>query len=47
MVTGALDEGRIGGFESQHAMLCQIHGILESAAKDSGHNLTWGSPLLG
>ena len=24
MVAGALDEGRIGGFERQHAMLCQI-----------------------
>ena len=47
MATGAVDEGRIGGFERQHAMLCQIHGILESAAKDSGHNLTWGSPWLG
>ena len=34
MVAGALDEGRIEGFERQHAMLCQINGILESAAKD-------------
>ena len=28
-------------------MLCQIHGILESAAKDGGHDLVWGWPLLG
>ena len=32
MVTGALDEGRIGGLERQHAMFCQIYGIVESAA---------------
>ena len=47
MVAGALDEGRIGGFERQHATLCQICGILESAAKDSGHDLAWRWPLLG
>ena len=46
MVTGALDEGRIGGFERHHAMFCQICGMLESA-KDSGHDLTWIWPLLG
>ena len=40
IVAEALDEGRIGGLERQHAMLCQIYGILESAAKDSGHDLT-------
>ena len=28
-------------------MLCQICGILEYAAKDNGHALAWGSPLLG
>ena len=44
MVAGALDEGRIGGFERQHVMLCQIYGILESAAKDSGHDLVWVGP---
>ena len=38
MVTGGLDEGRIGGFERQHALLCQIYGMLESAAKDSYPN---------
>ena len=47
MVAGALDEGRIGGFERQHAMLCQIYRILESGAKDNGHDLVWGWPLLG
>ena len=47
MVAGALDEGRIGGLERHHAMLCQIYRILESAAKDSGHDLTWGWPWLG
>ena len=47
MVAGALDEGRIGGFERQHATLCQICGILESAAKDSGHDLAWTWPSLG
>ena len=47
MVAGALDEDRIGGFERQHAMLCQIYGTPESAAKDSGHDLAWGWPLLG
>ena len=40
MVAGALYEDRIGGFERQHAMLFQMYGILESAAKDSGHDLT-------
>ena len=45
MVAGALDEGRIGGFERQHAMLCQIYKILESGAKDNGHDLVWGWPL--
>ena len=39
--TGALDEGRVGGFERQHAMFCQMYGVLESAATDSGHNSTW------
>ena len=39
MVAGAIDEGRSGGFERQHAMLCQIYGMLESAAKDSGHDM--------
>ena len=34
MVAGVLDEGRIGGFERQHAMLCQIYRILEFGAKD-------------
>ena len=34
MATRDLDEGRLGGFERQHALLCQIHGMLESAAKD-------------
>ena len=29
------------------ARVCQIYGILESAAKDSGHDLAWGWPLLG
>ena len=47
MVAGAPDEGRIGGFERQHALLCQIYRILESAAKDSGHDLAWGWLLLG
>ena len=40
MVAGPFDEGRIGGSERQHAMLCPIYGTLESAAKDSGHDLT-------
>ena len=34
-VTGDLDEGRIGGFERPDAILFQIYGMLESAAKDS------------
>ena len=34
MVTGDLDEGRIGGSERHHA-ICQIYGMLESAAKAS------------
>ena len=46
MVLGALDESRIGGFERQHAMLCQIYRILESGAKDNVHDLVWGGPLL-
>ena len=41
------DDGRIGGFERQHAMLWQIYGVLESGAKDSSHELTWAWPLLG
>ena len=47
MVAAALDEGRIGGLEGQHPMLCQIYGILESAARDSCHNFAWGCSLLG
>ena len=47
MVAGALDEGRIGALERQQAMLCQIYGILGSAAMDSGHDLAWRWPLLG
>ena len=39
MVAGALNEGRIGGFERQHAMLYQIYRILESGAKETGHGL--------
>ena len=35
LVTGDFDEGRIGGFERQVALLCQIYGMLEAAAKDS------------
>ena len=37
-----LDEERFGGFERQHVMLCQKHAILESGAKDNGHDLVWG-----
>ena len=33
--SGDLDEGRIGGFERQHAVLCQIYGMLQSAVKAS------------
>ena len=47
MVAGAFNEGRNGGFERQHAMLCQMYRILESGAKDNGHDLVWGWPLLG
>ena len=39
MMAGALDEGRFGGFERQH-----VHVILESGAKDNGHDLVWGWP---
>ena len=46
MVAGALNEGRIGGFERQHGTLCQIYGMLESAAKDSTIRPEVG-PLLG
>ena len=38
LVAKALEGGRIGGSEWQHAMLCQMYGILESAAKDSGQS---------
>ena len=34
-VTGDVDEGRIRGFERQHALFFQICGMLESAAKAS------------
>ena len=34
MVAGAFDDEGIRQCERQHAMLCQIYGILESAAKD-------------
>ena len=40
MVAGALDEGRIGRFERQHAMLCQVHEILETEGQWPGHDLT-------
>ena len=35
MVTGDLDEGGIGGAERDHAIVCQIYGMPESAAKAS------------
>ena len=44
MIVGVFDEGRIGGFERQHAMLCQMCAILESGAK---HSLVWEWPLVG
>ena len=47
MVAGPLDEDRIGGFERQRAMLSQICGILEYAAKDKDQDLALGSPLVG
>ena len=43
---GGVDAGRIGGFERQQALMCQIRGILDSAAKDSGHDLTLGWALV-
>ena len=46
LVAGPLDEDRIGGFERQRALLYQICGILEYVAKDNGHDLAWGSPLV-
>ena len=47
MVADTVDDGRIGGLERQNAVLCQICGILESAANDSSHDLAWDWPLLG
>ena len=44
MVTRDLDEGRIGGFERQHALLCQIYEMLESATKDSCSNCPTPTP---
>ena len=35
MVTGDLDAGRIGGFERQHALFCQINGTLQVCNKTS------------
>ena len=47
VISELCDEGRIGGLERQHAMVCQISRLLEFPAKDSGHDLAWGWPLLG
>ena len=46
MVAGPLEKGRIGGFERQRAMLCQICGILEYAANDKSHDVARGSDCL-
>ena len=40
-------DDRIGGVESQHAMLYHICRIFEYAAKDNGHDLAKGSLLVG
>ena len=34
------------GFDRQHALLCQIYGILKYGASDTGHELAGSSPLL-
>ena len=47
MVEVSLREGSIRGVDRQHALVCQIFGILQSAAKDNGHDLAGSSPLLG
>ena len=47
MVAGALVEGRVGGFDRLHAMMCQIYRVLESATKGGGHDETRAWPLLG
>ena len=46
IVAGGVDAGRIGGFERQQALMCQIRGILDSAPKDGGHDLTLGWALV-
>jgi len=47
MIAAALDEGRSFSLERQHAYLVLSLGVLEAAAKDSGHDLGWYWPLLG
>jgi len=47
LVAGALDEGRSGSLNRQHAYLASAMALIEGAAKSADHDLAWGWPLLG
>lgn len=46
-VAAGLDEGRMGGPERMAAYFHHLYRVLESAAKEPGHDLAWGFPILG
>lgn len=46
-VAAGLDEGRVGGTERMAAYFHHLYRVIETAAKDPGHELTWGFPILG
>ena len=46
-VAAGLDEGRTGGPDRMAAYFHHLYRVLESAAKEPGHDLAWGFPILG
>ena len=46
-VAAGLDEGRAHGYERMSAYFHHMYRVLESAAKDAEHDLTWSFPMLG
>ena len=46
-VAAGLDEGRMGGPDRMAAYFHHLYRVLESAAKEPGHDLAWGFPVLG
>jgi hypothetical protein len=46
-VAAGLDEGRMGGPDRMAAYFHHLYRVLESAAKEPGHDMAWGFPILG